>query len=216
MSDGRVAGLVLAGGQSRRMGGGDKSLRSLGGRPMIDHVIDRLAPQVGALAISANSDPALFRAFGLPVLADTVAGFAGPLAGVLAGMVWAARDPARSHLATAATDTPFFPRDLVARLLDQAGPGRIVLARSFGRRQPVFGLWPLSLRDDLADWLAQGDSRKVQDWAARYPLAEVDFTPAEAGAPDPFFNANTPDEFAQAEAMLACDLRRTPPQNSSL
>ena len=198
-----MAGLVLAGGQSRRMGGGDKSLRLLGGRPLIAHVIDRLAPQVGPLAISANSDPALFRAFGLPVLADTVAGSAGPLAGVLAGMVWAARDPVLTHLATAATDTPFFPRDLVARLLDQAAEGRIVLARSFGRCQPVFGLWPLALRGDLADWLAQGDSRKVQVWAARHPLAEVDFTPDEAGAPDPFFNANTPEELAEAEAMLA-------------
>ncbi|MBI1217346.1 MAG: molybdenum cofactor guanylyltransferase MobA [Rhodobacteraceae bacterium] len=199
----RVAGLVLAGGQSRRMGGGDKSLRSLGGRAMIAHVIDRLAPQVGPLAISSNADPAAFRGFGPPVLPDGVGGFAGPLAGILAGMDWAARDPALTHLATAATDTPYFPRDLVARLCDQAAPGRIVLARSFGRRQPVFGLWPLALRDDLADWLARGEPRKVQAWAERHALAEVDFTPADPAAPDPFFNANTPEEFAQAEAMLA-------------
>lgn len=216
MSDGRVAGLVLAGGQSRRMGGGDKSLRSLGGRPMIAHVIDRLAPQVRLLAISANSDPALFRRFGLPVLPDPVAGFPGPLAGVLAGMVWAARDPALTHLATVATDTPFFPRDLVAQLLGQAAGGRIVLARSFGRRQPVFGLWPLALRDELADWLVTGDSRSVQDWAKRHSLADVDFTPVEVGAPDPFFNANTPEDLAAAEAMLAGDPGGVPPQNSSL
>ena len=199
----KVAGLVLAGGLSRRMGGGDKSLRILGGRPMIAHVIDRLRPQVEWLALNANSDPAPYLGFGLPVLPDTVAGYAGPLAGVLTGMHWAAQETSATHIVTAATDTPFFPRDLVNRFQELAGPERIVLARSGGNRHPVFGLWPLALRDDLAVWLARSDTMKVMAWVGRHDIGYCDFDPERPGAPDPFFNANTPEDLAEAEAYLA-------------
>lgn len=196
MSD--VAGIILAGGLSRRMGGGDKALRMLGGKPMIVHVIDRLAPQVGPMVVNANGDPADFAPFGLPVIADSIAGHAGPLAGVLAGMDWAG--PKADHIVTAATDTPFFPADLVARFLDASAPDRIVMARSGDNRHPVFALWPLSLRHDLAGWLARSDTMKVLAWAGRHDLAFVDFDISDR---DPFFNANTPEDLAQAEAWLA-------------
>ena len=155
-----VAGLVLAGGLSRRMGGGDKGLRPLAGRPMLAHVIARLAPQVGPLAINANSDPAAYAPFDLPVLVDIHPGFAGPLAGVLTGLAWAESLPGVTHVATAATDTPFFPRDLVGQLQALAGSDaaeRIVMARSPAGRHPVFGLWPVALRDDLARFLTESD-----------------------------------------------------------
>ncbi len=198
-----IAGLVLAGGQSRRMGGGDKALRSLAGAPMIARVIERLAPQVERLAISANSGADAYAAFGLPVLPDIHPGHAGPLAGVMTGMTWAARTPGVTHLASAATDAPFFPRDLVARLSEKAAPDRIVLARSAGGRQPVFGLWPIALADDLAHWLATSDTMKVLAWVDRHDLAWCDFAPEHPGLPDPFFNANTPEDLAEAEALIA-------------
>lgn len=197
-----IAGLVLSGGLSRRMGGGDKALRELGGRPMIAHVIERLAPQVGPLAINANSDPTFYEAFELPVLGDVHPGFAGPLAGVLTGLTWAAALPGVTHLATAATDTPFFPRDLVARLSAISAPDRIVLARSPDGRHPVFGLWPVALKNDLGQWLATSDTMKVLAWTDRHDTAYVDFSPEAPGAPDPFFNANTPEDLARAEAYL--------------
>lgn len=198
-----VAGLVLAGGLSRRMGGGDKALRPLAGAPMIARVIARLAPQVETLAISANSDAEAYAVFGLPVLPDIHPGHAGPLAGVMTGMTWAARNPAVTHLATAATDAPFFPRDLVARLAEKTGPDRIVLARSASGRQPVFGLWPIALAADLAHWLATSDTMKVLAWVDRHDLAWCDFAPERPGLPDPFFNANTPEDLAEAEALIA-------------
>ena len=204
----RVAGVVLAGGLSRRMGGGDKSLKMLGGRPMLAHVIDRLIPQVLAAAINANGDPARLRQFGLPVIADPIAGFAGPLAGVLAGLQWAAGlDPSLTHIATVATDTPFFPRDLVQHFIAAAGgrPNRIVMAASAGNRHPVFGLWPIGLKDDLAQWMAATDTYKVLAWTDRHDSVLCDFAMSDCGSRklDPFFNANTPDELAEAEALLA-------------
>jgi molybdopterin-guanine dinucleotide biosynthesis protein A len=198
-----IGGLVLAGGLSRRMGGGDKSLQLLACVPMITRVIDRFAPQVGALAISANSSADAFAAYGLPVLPDIVSGHAGPLAGVLTGMTWLTARPDATHLATVATDAPFLPRDLVARLAAESAPERIVLARSASGRQPVFGLWPLALRDDLAAWLANSDTMKVLAWVGRHDFAWCDFEPEAAGAPDPFFNANTPEDLAEAETLLA-------------
>lgn len=205
-----IAGLVLSGGLSRRMGGGEKALRGLGGRPMIAHVIDRLAPQVGAIAINANADPALYAGFGLPVLPDIHPGHAGPLAGVLTGLDWAAKLPGITHIASAATDTPFFPRDLVARMAQDLGqdlpgdtaPGRIVLARSAQGRHPVFGLWPVALRDDLAHWLAHSETMKVLAWTDRHDTVFADFAPEGPGAPDPFFNTNTPEDLALAETYL--------------
>lgn len=196
-----IAGLILAGGLSRRMGG-EKPLQLLAGQPMISRVIGRIAPQVERLAINANSDPAPYLAYGLPVLPDTIGGHLGPLAGVLTGMEWAAGLPGVTHVVSAATDTPFLPLDLVARFSAMSGPGRIVLARSNGNRHPVVGLWPVALRKDLAQWLLSGETMKVQVWAARHELVYCDFEPEHDGAPDPFFNANTPEELAEAEAIV--------------
>ena len=200
--NGTIAGLVLAGGLSRRMGGGEKSLRLLAGRSLIDRVIERLAPQVTALAISANTDPMVHAAHGLPVLADLAPGRAGPLAGIATGLDWASGLPGVTHLVTAATDAPFLPRDLVARFVATAPPDRLVLARSADGRHPVFGLWPLGLRDDLFEWLATSPTMKVFAWVERHDPLWCDFEPEAAGGLDPFFNANTPEDLAVAEDRL--------------
>ncbi len=196
-----VAGLLLAGGLARRMGGGDKCLLPLEGRPMLAHAIARLEPQVTAFAINANGDPERFRGFGRPVVADIVEGFAGPLAGVLTGMVWA-RDavPEAEWLVTAATDTPFFPEDLVARLTEAAEVqgAEVAFAASGGRTHPVFGLWHLSLAEALRIALVEEDERKIDRFAGRYAVAVVDF-PAEPF--DPFFNVNRPDDLSEAERL---------------
>jgi len=197
----RIAGVLLAGGQSRRMGGGDKSLRLLGGKPILARVIERARPQVAALALNANGDPARFAAFGLPVIADSVPDFAGPLAGVLAGFDWAASLPGITHLASFATDAPFLPRDLVPRLVAGLGGGRcrLACAASSGQAHPVFGLWPLDLRDELRGALVEEEIRKVDRFTARYTLAQVDFPVGEV---DPFFNTNRPEDLAAAEQLL--------------
>ncbi len=183
------------------MGGGDKCLRPLGGRPVLAHIIERARPQVSALVINANGDPARFASFGLPVVADTIEGFAGPLAGVLTGMEWAARNrPSVAWLATFATDAPFFPRDLVARLFGavaHAGAD-LACARSDGQDHPVFGLWPMRLAADLRRAMEEG-VRKVDVWTGRYKLAVAEF-PAQPF--DPFFNANRPEDLAEAERLL--------------
>ena len=157
-------GVILAGGQASRMGGGDKGFLPLGQGTILSHVIDRLAPQVQALALNANGDPGRFADLGLPVLPDSIEGFAGPLAGVLAGLDWAAEEGA-SHIVTAAADTPFFPADLVPQLLHAAETeGKpIALARTENGRHPTFGLWPCALRDDLRQALTSG-IRKVVQW----------------------------------------------------
>lgn len=199
---GRVAGIVLAGGQSRRMGGGDKCLQALGGRPILAHIIERAAPQVARLVINANGDPQRFAQFGLPVAADTVEGFAGPLAGVLTGMEWAAANASECvWIATFASDAPFFPVDLVARLgAAVAGDGAdMACAVSGGRRHPVFGLWPVALRAELRAALAGQGIRKVDRWTKDYNLKEVEFA---IDAIDPFFNVNRPEDLATAESLL--------------
>ena len=197
-----TVGVLLAGGLSRRMGGGDKCLRPLGGKPVLAHIIERARPQVSALAVNANGDPARFAPFGLPVVADTIEGFAGPLAGVLAGMEWAARHHAGAEwLASFATDAPFFPRDLVARLhaaVAHAGAD-MACARSNGQDHPVFGLWPVRLAAELRRAMEEG-VRKVDVWTGRYALAVAEF-PARPF--DPFFNANRPEDLAEAERLLA-------------
>jgi molybdenum cofactor guanylyltransferase len=200
-------GVLFGGGQSRRMGGVEKSLLSLGGKPMIARVIDALRPQVRSLVINANGDPARFASFGLPVVADREADFAGPLAGLLAGMEWVrAHQPDISRIATAACDTPFFPADLVARLQTAAHVEQadIALAASGGQSHFVFALWPVALADDLAAYLADG-RRKVQDWIERHSHVAVEFPPRQIGGVevDPFFNINTPDDLAMAETWLA-------------
>ena len=198
-----IAGVLLAGGQSRRMGGGDKCLLLLGDKPILAHAIERARPQVAALVLNANGDAARFRQFGLPVVADSVAGFAGPLAGVLAGLDWAAGAvPGVTHVASFATDAPFFPRDLVPRLMAAGGavPLRIATAASRGRTHPVFALWPMGLREALHRALAEEGVRKVDVFTARYPVVVVDFPVADV---DPFFNTNHQDDLEAARLLAA-------------
>lgn len=196
-------GVILAGGQATRMGGGDKGLLDLEGQPILSRVIDRLAPQVGALALNANGDPERLARFGLPVIADSVDGFPGPLAGVLAGLDWAAEQGGET-IVTAAADTPFFPCDLVPRLLlaAEGRPHLLALAATPHPkrgllRQPTFGLWPVALRDDLRAALAEG-IRKVVIWTDRHGAGVAEF-PVEGI--DPFFNVNTPEDLALARDM---------------
>jgi molybdenum cofactor guanylyltransferase len=198
----KVVGVLLAGGQSRRMGGGDKALRLLGGVPLLQHVIERLRPQVEALVLNANGDPRRFADFGLPVVPDSIPDFAGPLAGVLAGLDWAAaRRPDCSHLVSAATDAPFLPRDLVARLISEMeGAGAdLACAASAGQAHPVIGLWPVRLRDDLRRAVTEEAVRKVDLWTARHRLAIAHFSSEPI---DPFFNANRPEDLNVADALL--------------
>ena len=198
-----IAGIVLAGGLSRRMGGGDKCLRPLAGRPILAHILERARGQVAALALNANGDAARFAAFGLPVVADSVPDFAGPLAGILAGLDWAAADvPQATHVASFAGDAPFLPRDLVARLagaLAEQG-AELACAASAGQAHPVFGLWPMALRAELRRAVTTEGFRKVDQWTARYRLATVDFP---AMPVDPFFNANRPEDLAVAERLAS-------------
>ena len=198
-----IVGVILAGGLARRMGGGDKALRALSGRPVLDWVVERARPQVSALALNANGDPGRFAPWGLPVLADPVEGFVGPLAGVLAGLDWAAELGA-DWLATFPCDAPFLPADLVARLCQVrlAAGVPLACARSDGRDHPVVGLWPTSLRGDLRTALVDEGLRKVDLWTARHGLAVAEFA---ATPHDPFFNANRPEDFQVAEGLASCD-----------
>ncbi len=199
---GRVLGVVLAGGRARRMGGRDKALLSLGGRPLVAHVIARLRPQVDALILNANGDPARFAELGLEVVADPIAGHAGPLAGILAALKWARRHaPDVDWVASAATDTPFLPLDLVARLLAavQREGTTLACAASGGRTHPVFGLWPTRLAAALEHALVEEELRKIDRFTARYPLSVVTW-PTEPE--DPFFNVNRPEDLAAAGRRL--------------
>jgi molybdopterin-guanine dinucleotide biosynthesis protein A len=203
----KIIGLLLAGGQSRRMGGGDKTLRVLDGVSLLERVIERLRPQVDALVLNANGDPARFAEFALPVVADSVPDFAGPLAGVLAGLDWAAvHRPDATFIASVATDAPFLPADLVARLTAarQAAEADLACASSAGRAHPVFGLWPLRLREDLRRAIVDDGIRKVDEWTARHRLVTVPFADRPI---DPFFNANRPEDL-QAAAELVKSVER--------
>jgi molybdenum cofactor guanylyltransferase len=198
----KIVGLLLAGGQSRRMGGGDKALRPLDGIPLLDRVIERLRPQVDALVLNVNGDPGRFARYALPVMADSVPGFAGPLAGVLAGLDWAASHrPDCGYVASVATDAPFLPADLVARLAAGLKEARadLACAASGGRAHPVFGLWPVRLREDLRRAVVEEGIRKVDLWTARHRLVTVPFADQPV---DPFFNANRPEDFDAAAALL--------------
>ena len=200
-----IAGVILAGGLSRRMGGGDKTLLSLAGRPLVSHIVDRLRRQAAPVALNANGNPARFHAFGLPVIADTIEGFAGPLAGILAGMEWAHGQKSVNALVSVAGDTPFFPENLVAGLASKAGERRerIVIACSGGRRHPVFALWPLALRDALAAFLAETNERSVAAFAEVHRAAVEDYPLERFGSmtADPFFNINTSADLAEAERL---------------
>jgi molybdopterin-guanine dinucleotide biosynthesis protein A len=194
-----VLGAILAGGLSRRMGGGDKALLPLAGRPVLAHVIERLAPQVGGLILNANGDPARWAGFGLPVAADSLAGHPGPLAGLLAALDWAAeRAPGREWLACAPCDAPFLPRDLVRRLAGALAGGRAAVAASGGRRHPVAGLYHVGLRAGLRGFLAAG-GRRAGEWAERIGAGVAEFP---VGPVDPFFNLNTPEQLARAERLV--------------
>ena len=198
----KVGGLLLAGGQSRRMGGGDKALRLLDGIPLLDRIIERLRPQVDALVLNANGDPSRFAHYALPVAADTVSGFVGPLGGVLAGLDWAAAQrPDCPYVVSVATDAPFLPVDFVARLAEALDEARadLACAASGGRPHPVFGLWPVRLRDDLRRAVVDQGIRKVDLWTARHQLTTVSFPVQPV---DPFFNANRPEDLETAAALL--------------
>jgi molybdopterin-guanine dinucleotide biosynthesis protein A len=199
----RVVGVLLAGGQARRMGGGDKCLRPLAGRPLLEHVIARARPQVTDLVLNANGSPGRFAGFGLPVAVDVIAGHAGPLAGVLTGMEWTrTMRPHCGWIATFPTDAPFLPNDMVARLAAAIWTqgAEMACARSGGRSHPVAGLWPVRLADALHAAMAEDGVRKVDEWTARYRLAAVDFATDPV---DPFFNANRPEDLEKAEEFIA-------------
>jgi molybdopterin-guanine dinucleotide biosynthesis protein A len=200
-----ILGALLAGGLARRMGGGDKPMRTIGGHTILERVIARLAPQCDGLILNANGDPARFAAFGLPVIPDGVADFPGPLAGILAALDWAAANrPGVSLVLSAAGDCPFLPRDLVSRLHGAlvAENAELAVAFSDGQSHPVIGLWSVGLREQLRHALVVEDIRKIDRWTARYRLATVTWpvTPL-----DPFFNANTMDDIAEAERLAALD-----------
>ena len=196
-------GVILAGGLARRMGGGDKPMRRIGGRTILDHVIERLVPQCDGLVLNANGDPVRFAPFGLPVVADTVEDYPGPLAGVLAALDWtAANRPGVEWAVSVAGDCPFLPRDLVDRLhrARMAQNTQLAVAASGDQTHPVIGLWKVALRDELRHALVEEDIRKIDRWTARYRLATVSW-PAEPV--DPFFNANTVEDLAEAERLAA-------------
>jgi molybdenum cofactor guanylyltransferase len=200
-----IPGVLLAGGLARRMGGGDKPMRQIGGRTILERVIARLKPQCDGLILNANGDPARFANFGLPVIPDSVADFPGPLAGILASLDWAAANrPEVAFVLSAAADCPFLPRDLVARLHRARAEqnAQLAVAASAGQTHPVIGLWSVALREELRHALVVEDIRKIDRWTARYPLATVTW-PVEPL--DPFFNANTVDDIAEAERLAALD-----------
>ena len=203
--------MLLAGGRSSRMDGREKGMAELAGKPMIEHVIARLRPQVGRMVVNANGDPARFACLDLPVVADALEGYAGPLAGLQAGIAWARREtPKARFVASVPVDTPFLPRDLVARLLAalQETGAASAIAASGGAWTPVIGVWSVALADELADALRQG-VRAVHRFAEAQRSAVVDFPLVEIGADmiDPFFNVNTPADLEKARSLLAADGR---------
>ncbi|WP_018239951.1 molybdenum cofactor guanylyltransferase MobA [Ensifer sp. BR816] len=201
----RPPAVILAGGRSLRMGQ-PKAAVMLGGQTMLARVVDRLSPQAASIAVNLNADPGIALARGLPIIADTISGFPGPLAGVLAAMHHASKAaPAASHVLTVPTDTPFFPSTLAARLQEALVVGNeIAVAWSLGEMHPLFALWPLAIADDLDDWIRTDEKRRVRAFIARHSSVAVDFEPVttKAGPLDPFFNINTPQQLDEAEEWL--------------
>ena len=198
-----VVGVILAGGLARRMGGGDKCMIPLAGRPLLSWIVERISPQVEQLILNANGDAKRFNSFGVPVVADTVPDFAGPLAGILAALEWTeANMPRVQWVASCAGDAPFLPRDLVERFMAErdAQSADLVCAASGGQTNPVCGLWKVDLAEDLRRALVEEDLHKIDVWTARHKLALVDFA---AEPVDPFFNINRPEDLTMAEALLA-------------
>jgi molybdopterin-guanine dinucleotide biosynthesis protein A len=197
----RTVGLVLAGGLARRMGGGDKALIRIGGAAILDRVLTVLRGSCEPIILNANGDPARFARYGLPVIADSVPDFAGPLAGILAGLDWAAAHaPETEWVVSAPGDCPFLPADLVRRLhATRAEAGTpLACARSGDWRHPVVGLWRVDLRDDLRHALTVEDLRKIEIWSARHGVAIASWPDQPI---DPFFNVNTPDDVATADRV---------------
>jgi molybdenum cofactor guanylyltransferase len=198
-------GLVLAGGLARRMGGGDKALIRIGDETILDRALSRLRPQTVGIVLNANGDPARFAACGLPVVPDSVPDFAGPLAGILAGLDWiAANVPGIAWMASVPGDCPFLPRDVVARLhaAREAAGTPLACAHSGDWRHPVVGLWPVTLREDLRHALVVEDLRKIEVWTSRHGIALADWPTDPV---DPFFNVNTPEDVAAATRLAAQD-----------
>jgi molybdopterin-guanine dinucleotide biosynthesis protein A len=198
----KPACVILAGGLARRMGGGDKPLKTIRGKTILDRVIECVRPQTSAVALNANGDPARFARWSLPVVADSIEGFAGPLAGVLAGMDWASEQaPDAEFILSVAADCPFLPKDLAAELESarEAARADICVAHSCGQAHPVIALWRVALRDDLRRALVEENMRKIDRWTARYRMASVEWPAKQV---DPFFNANTPEDIAEAERLL--------------
>jgi molybdopterin-guanine dinucleotide biosynthesis protein A len=196
-------GLVLDGGRARRMGGADKGLMLLAGRPMMAHAIERLRPQAAKLAISANGDPSRFACFGLPVVADDPSDFSGPLAGVLAGLENCARvEPLLTFVASLPGDAPFAPEDFVARLhaARRAAGADIAIALSGGRAHHVAALWPVAMADALRRAVVEEGLRKVEHFASRYAVATAEWPTDPL---DPFMNVNSPQDLVRAEAFIA-------------
>lgn len=196
-------GVILAGGLARRMGGGDKPLRMIAGRTILDHVIERFRPQCETLVLNANGDPARFARWPLPVCADSVEGFAGPLAGILAALDWAAQHhPEIEWVASVAADCPFLPRDLVSRMQHAriAAHADLCVATSGNQTHPVIGIWSVALRENLRHALVVEDERKIDRWTARHALASAAWSVEPV---DPFFNANRPEDIAEAERLFA-------------
>jgi molybdenum cofactor guanylyltransferase len=207
MTTERPLGLVLAGGLARRMGGGDKARIRIGDKTILERVLTRLTPQCSGLILNANGDPARFADTGLQVVADSVPDFAGPLAGILAGLDWAAANvPDIADIASVPGDCPFLPRDLVERLAAarQSAGTPLACARSGDWRHPVVGLWRVALREDLRKALHEEGLHKIEIWTARHGVALADWP---ATPVDPFFNVNTPEDAAEAERIAAqqCD-----------
>jgi molybdopterin-guanine dinucleotide biosynthesis protein A len=200
-----VAGLLLAGGRSSRMGGGDKCLRTLAGKPVLARIIDRLISQVSDIVINANGDASRFAAYDLPIVADSIGDFVGPLAGVHAGLEWVkANRPDTAHVVTVAADTPFFPLDLVSRFcLEARGDLTLLVARSDEGVHPVIGLWPVALAPAIEDFLRR-QKRKVGRFVEEQRAVQVYFPKVEIGGRliDPFFNINEPEELVRANAVL--------------
>lgn len=191
----KIIGIIIAGGQSTRMGGGDKTLLKLGDVTILQAVMDALQPQVGEIAINTNSNADDFAALPLPVFSDTLSGYQGPLAGILASMLWVRKNrPLVTHIATVAGDSPFFPYEMVYTLTQSAPDTEtIIMAESAGFNHPVFALWPVSLCDNLQKWLNDTDILKVMAWVRSHKHVFVDF-PFENEC-DPFFNINTPQDL---------------------
>lgn len=194
----RIVGVIIAGGQSSRMGR-EKSFVELGGQPLLSHVLRRLAPQVEAVAINANGDPDRFARFNLPVFADRISGIATPLVGIHAALAWA-QEAGYGEIVTVTSDAPFIPRDLVARLRDGGRLHAAAVAASGGQAHFATGLWPVGLRHDLAHFLVELKKRRAADWIARIAAAAVEWSDRPY---DPFFNINTPDDLVRAVEIAA-------------